>query len=587
MQITEMTTTRGKDQFFPTPPKIASMMLDGLDTDFVCSVLEPSAGKGDLVHAIADKKRIRSRYGGNKLDVDCCEIDPYLRQILRYNFSEERLRELNPSGNRSFNQEVENIRATDLHIVHDDFLTYHSYKHYDLILMNPPFADGDKHLLKALDMQKDGGLVICLLNAETLNNAYTATRQLLARKMKELNADVRFVEDAFSSAERTAQVNVAIVRVHIPSVVHESTIWARMKKAQEEKAPMPDPELKALVSGDYIDQAIQLYDTEVAACMELIREYRALVPYIYTSMNPDEKYRSAILELRLNGSRQYDSFDQNKFMNMVRLKYWRALFHNEKFIGRLTSNLRERYQKTVERMADYEFSAYNIKQVLVEMNAEMNKGVEDAIMGLFDKLTFEHSWYPECSQNRHYYNGWATNKAHKIGKKCIIPENMFESSWSGRKEDMDVYKAYSVLSDLEKSFDYLGGTTPEGYDLNARLAWATDGGKTRNIELKYFAIDIYKKGTTHIKFYPETMPLVERLNIYASQKKGWLPPNYGKSVYRNMNRAEKEVVDSFHGDGAEGSGEKAYTEVMTNAAFYLAEPTQKLPALMAAGGDAE
>ena len=48
-----------------------------------------------------------------------------------------------------------------------------------------------------------------------------------------------------------------------------------------------------------------------------------------------------------------------------------------------------------------------------------------------------------------------------------------------------------------------------------------------------------------------------------------------------MNRAVKEVVDSFHGDGAEGSGEKAYTEVMANAAFFLAEPTQKLPALMA------
>ena len=581
MKTTEMTTTRGRDQFYPTPPKLASMMLEGLDMAFVSSVLEPSAGKGDLVRAIADKKRIHNRYGNSKLDIDCCEIDPYLRQILRYNFSGERIHELEPSG-RSFNPEAETIRGTDLHIVHDNFLTYRSCKHYDLILMNPPFADGDKHLLKALDMQKDGGLVICLLNAETLNNAYTTTRQMLARKLKELNADVRFVEDAFSSAERSAKVDVAIVRVHIPLVVHESTIWERMKKAQEDETPMPDPELKALVSGDYIEQAIQLYNTEVAACMELIREHRALVPYMYTTMNADDKYRGPILELRVNGSGQYDSFDQNKFIRMVRLKYWRALFNNEKFIGRLTSKLRERYQKTVERMADYEFSAYNIKQVLVEMNAEMNKGVEDAIMGLFDKLTFEHSWYPECSQNRHYYNGWATNKAHKIGKKCIIPESLFESSWCGRKEDMDLHKAYAVLSDLEKSFDYLGGKTPEGYNLNARLQWAKDGGKTRNIELKYFAIDIYKKGTTHIKFYPETMPLVERLNIYASQKKGWLPPNYGKSVYRNMNRAEKEVVDSFHGDGAEGSGEKAYTEVMTNAAFYLAEPTQKLPALMAA-----
>ena len=351
MQTTEMTTTRGRDQFYPTPPKLASMMLEGLDMAFVSSVLEPSAGKGDLVRAIADKKRIHNRYGNSKLDVDCCEIDPYLRQILRYNFSGERIHELEPSG-RSLNPEAETISGTDLHIVHDNFLTYRSCKHYDLILMNPPFADGDKHLLKALDMQKEGGLVICLLNAETLNNAYTTTRQMLARKLKELNADVRFVEDAFSSAERSAQVDVAIVRVHIPMVVHESTIWERMKKAQEDETPMPDPELKALVSGDYIEQAIQLYNTEVAACMELIREHRALVPYMYTTMNADDKYRGPILELRVNGSGQYDSFDQNKFIRMVRLKYWRALFNNEKFTGRLTSKLRERYQKTVERKPD-------------------------------------------------------------------------------------------------------------------------------------------------------------------------------------------------------------------------------------------
>lgn len=582
MNVTEMTVTRGNDQFYPTPPELAVKMLEGLDVDFVSSVLEPSAGKGDLVRAIVDKKLMRNRYGGNKLDVDCCEIDPYLRQILRYNFSVERLQEVDPSGTGRYIPEAEIIRHTDLHIVHDDFLTYRSGKEYDLILMNPPFADGDKHLLKALDMQKDGGLVICLLNAETLHNPCTQNRQLLAKRLKELNADVRFVEDAFSSAERSARVDVAIIRVHIPMVKHESTIWERMKKAQEQEEHIPDPELKALVAGDYIDQAIQLYNTEVSACLELIREYRALVPYMQPSLSPNaNKYASGILVLKVAGDSQYDGLSQNRYIRAVRAKYWKALFNNEKFIGRLTSQLRERYQKTVDRMADYEFSGYNIRQVLVEMNAEMNQGVEDAIMSLFEKLTVEHSWFPECSNNRHYYNGWATNKAHKIGKKCIVPEDMFHDTWGYGKDYLEVHKAYAVLSDLEKSFDYLGGETPEGYDLNSRLKAAAEIGQTRNIELKYFAIDIYKKGTTHIKFYPESMPLVERLNIYASQKKGWLPPRYGKASYGNMNRAEKEVVDSFHGDGKDGSGEKAYTEVLRKADFYLSEPTQRMPALMA------
>ena len=134
-------------------------------------------------------------------------------------------------------------------------------------------------------------------------------------------------------------------------------------------------------------------------------------------------------------------------------------------------------------MADYEFSAFNIKQILIEMNAEMNKGVEDAIMGLFEKLTIEHSWFPECKNNRHYYNGWATNKAHKVGKKCIVPEDMFHDTWGYGKDYLDTYKAFNVLSDLEKAFDYLGGEGPEGYNLSARLELAKQGHQTRNIEL--------------------------------------------------------------------------------------------------------
>ena len=112
----------------------------------------------------------------------------------------------------------------------------------------------------------------------------------------------------------------------------------------------------------------------------------------------------------------------------------------------------------------------------------------------------------------------------------------------------------------------------DGYNLEARLRWALDAKKTRNIDLKYFDVDIYKKGTVHIKFHPDAMPIVDRLNIYASRKKGWLPPSYGKADYSNLDVKEKEVVDSFHGDGTDGSGEKDYRAVMADSQFYLAEP---------------
>lgn len=601
MRMTDLTTTNGNDQFYPTPPSVAEKMLEGIDWAMIESILEPSAGKGDLILAASRAKYDHDRYSRKELDVDAVEIDPYLREICKYNFSGEKIREYSEPYNElsrlhyrditpeqkaekeRLEREIEIRRNVDLHMVHDDFLTYRTYKQYDLILMNPPFADGDLHLLKALEMQKDGGRVVCLLNAETILNPYTASRELLARKLKELNAEIEFLEDAFSTdAERKANVNVAIVRVDIPAAVHESTLFERMKKAQEE-AHIPDAELNALVPADYIDQAICLYNAEVAATMELIKEYKAMLPYMTRSFAASEYGgKDPILSLVVKDDAYYRGLDVKKYMRCVRLKYWKELFNNEKFIGRLTSNLRKQFTSKVEDMANYEFSAFNIKQVLAEMNASMQQGVKDAIMDLFEKLTVEHSWHPECANNRHYYNGWKTNQVYKIGKKSIIPANGLYSSYSWDKDKgFDVYNAYNVLIDIEKAFDYLDGGhfTGNRYKLDSFLKYASERRQNRNIECTYFTVDLFKKGTVHIKFRPEAMPLVERLNIYAASGKNWLPPSYGKKTYAAMDPEEKAVVDGLNGDGSEGSGEKAYVEVLKDRAYYLSEPAHNMALL--------
>lgn len=579
MKTTELTATQGKDQFYPTPPSVARKMLADLDFRMIQTVLEPSAGKGDLIMTMA---REYSRYRSHTLNVDCCEIDPYLRSILKYNFSDERRKELYDRDGR-WSADAEALSNIDAHIVHDDFLTYRTYKHYDLILMNPPFAAGAKHLIRAIEMQKDGGAIVCLLNAETIRNPYTAERMMLADLLKKYGAEIRYIEDAFSGdAERKASVDVAIVRLHFIPEREESTIWERMKKAVDEDVDAPDAELHALVPGDYIEQAITLYRTEVAATMAFVREYKALIPYMSRTLNAKDHFDSApILTLTVTDDNYVRGFDYQKYMRTVRLKYWRALFENKKFIGRLTSELQKQYREQTERMADYEFSAFNIKQIALEMNASLTQGVEKAIIDLFDKLTVEHSWYPECAANRHYYNGWATNKAHKIGKKCIIPTHGMFSAYSWSKETFDVSTAYRVISDIEKAFNYLDGGRTDDVDLDARLHAANAQGQTRNIECKYFKIDLYKKGTTHIKFLPAAMPLVDRLNIYASQKKGWLPPRYGKAAYGQMTTEEKAVIDSFHGDGSAESGAKTYATILSQAAYYLADPMQSVPALTA------
>ena len=590
MKMTDIVTTReAENGFYPTPPSIVEKMMEGLNLDYIWTILEPSAGKGDLVKALSVKNQDKHRYRSHTIQIDCCEIDPYLRQILKYNFSEdsisnelERLKNARMHGSRSEEMEIEReinyVKKANMRIVHDDFLTYRGKKHYDLIFMNPPFANGDLHLLHAIELQKDGGSIVCLLNAETLRNPCTNSRKILNQQLSDLNAEIEYIDDAFRDAERSAIVDVAIVKIYIQhKTEYKSDIWERMKKAVEEEM-IPDPELKALVAGDYIDQAITAYQTEIAAGLEFYKSYLGLKPYICSTLDSNEKFKNSIIEIKVHGA---SGFHINDYLRAVRLKYWRALFENKQFIGTLTSKLRKRFQENVDRLAGYDFSAFNIKQIMQEMSDSMTDGVEKAINELFEKLTYQHSWFPECRNNIHYYNGWKTNKAHKIGKKCSIPTSGMFSTWAWTKETFEVSTAYNVISDIEKVFDYLDTGETKPIDLKEILKAANDDGKTRNIECKYFKVSIFKKGTTHIMFYPESMKLVERLNIYAGKRKNWLPPNYGKTIYTNLTPEEKSVVDSFNGTGKDGSGEKKYQEILADAAFYLEEPVNNMLSLAA------
>lgn len=587
---TMLTVTEGNDQFYPTPDSVAGKMLAGLDWDMIVNVLEPSAGKGNLVAAAIKAHQANTRHG-SKLNIDCIEIDSYLRAILKQNYEAEWVRPLRDRRDyldnkhyaektkaehdelRELRNKISALEDANVSIIHDNFLTYHGWRKYQLIIMNPPFADGDLHLLKALELQKNGGSIVCLLNAETLNNPYTNTRQVLRRELNKHGAQVTFLKDAFRNAERRADVDVAIVRVTIPPRVEEhSDIWERMEKAAQADQS-EDVEANELVAGDYIEQAVTRFRVEVAASMELIREYNALRPYMSREINSGErKYdRGAILTLTVGTDSNYSQIvDVDAYLREVRLKYWRALFQNEKFVGKLTSEVRKAYIEKVERMADYDFTLFNIRTIMVEMNAQVIDGVKGAILSLFDKLTAEHSWYPEIAQNIHYYNGWATNKAHKIGKKSIIPTYGMFSSYSWRGQTFEVSTAYGVLSDIEKVFDYLSGAMTDEHDILERLQIASANGKTRNIPLKYFDVDLYKKGTTHIKY--RDMDLVDKMNIYAARNKNWLPPNYGKSTYAEMTTEEKEVVDGFQGAAA-------YAKVLARKAYFLSEPTRSVAML--------
>ena len=529
--------------FYPTPKNLIDKMLSGLDFKMIKSILEPSAGKGDIVDELKRKEKFYSNtYNNFSFDIDCIEIDRNLQYILK---------------------------GKSYRVVHDDFLTYDTMKEYDLIIMNPIFSNGCKHLLKALEMQKrNGGAIVCLLNAETLKNTCTNERIDLKRKLTEYNASVEFIQDAFLDAERKTGVEIALVKVQLPKVERESFILNNLHRAQEQRE-VEERENTQLIDSDFFKAIVNQYKMEVEAGINLIKEYEAMKPFILSSFGKDEKTGETIqtggcilsLDLAVNKDKYGNMLSVNGYIREVRRKYWKALFENKKFIGQLTNNLQQDFYNKIHELADYDFSLYNIYQLKVDMQKKAVKGIEDTIIALFDELSHKYHWFDETSNNIHYYNGWKTNKSWIINKKVIIPLNGFYDlsySWGGFRPTR--HDVISKLQDIEKCFNYLDGGLTEAVDLEESLKFAEEYGETKNIQLKYFTITFYKKGTCHIVFNDDK--LLKKFNIFGSQHKGWLPPSYGKKTYQDMTQEEKAVVNEFE-------GEKEYNKVFSNKGYYL------------------
>lgn len=568
METKNLCNEETRDGFYPTPEELAEKMLSLVDLNAVKTVLEPSAGKGDL--ALAAMKALNRTYDGERgWQIDLVEKDPSLRAILSRLFTEDGMKERFPGVfqeaeearrgycNWESMKKVRELGGTEnVRIIHDDFLTCLPNFRYDLILMNPPFSEGAAHLLHALGLAgRTGGRVICLLNAETLRNPYTNERKRLVSLLEKHDAQVEYLDHAFSGAERETDVDVALVSVSMPREKRESCILEKLEKAErEQERAMDGP--SDIVADDPIEAALAAYRAESEALMALLDEYGAVLDRF--------RFREGeqLLVLKTASGKEAS---RNSVMEALREKYWAALLDNKQFIGLLPSKMQTEYRSMVSDLRHCEFSRFNIGRIHAEMMASLKEGAEQSVMDLFEKLTVEHTYNRSINNgNVHYYNGWKTNQAYKVGKKVVIPSY---GVFSSIREQFDAWQANGLLSDLEKAFNYLDGGMTREVDLHGTLRAYLEDGTNRNIPLKYFNVTFYKKGTAHITF--RNMELVDRLNIFAGQKKGWLPPAYGKKSYDEMDTEEKAVVDSFQ-------GKEAYEKVMENPERYLVSAERML-----------
>ena len=537
-------------EFYPTPKKLCGEMIGLVDWAKVKTMLEPSAGKGDIIDSVKGYFHSKDKWSEMRVDVDCVELDENLRYILK---------------------------GKKYRVVHDDFMSYETDKRYDLIMMNPPFSVGARHLLKAISMQENGGQIVCILNAKTVRNPYSNERKALLQKIEKYGAKVKYLKGAFGESERRTDVEIAIVYINIPDNNSESEIFEKMKKAQEQRYEAQG--INEVAPNNSVEFLLRSYELESAVGVEFLKEYNRISPRLVD----DEPYKDSMIRVCV-GKNEYSHIDSqtvNEYLKLLRLKYWRKLFDTPKLKNMMTSKIAEDYDSKIAEMKDYEFSDYNIKQVFLDINEQLLNGVDDEMDKLFDKLSCEHSYWDDCKNNIHYYNGWKTNKAHKVNYKVIIPCNGYGTTYvikNGRYKDVyedhiKSYKCYSTLADIEMTLSYLEGNGTCAYGthgLSARLDRAERDYETKNIDCRYFSLAFYKKGTCHITFNEDAKVLVDRLNNYVGSKRGWLPPCYGKKSYKNMTEEERETVVSYNGSAEE------YEKVYENPSKYIIQKEEIL-----------
>lgn len=175
---------RGKklDSFFPTPKPIIQKMLQQADIQPTDRVLEPSAGKGDILDLIRREHP----------DVDLQAIE----------------------RNRTL-QDILTAKGHGTIVEYGDFLEHQG--EYNKIVMNPPFEKGQDidHVRHAYELLADGGRLISVMckgpffRTDAKSQEFREWLDLLDHEIENLP------EDAFQSVESFRQTGVQTVLVTI------------------------------------------------------------------------------------------------------------------------------------------------------------------------------------------------------------------------------------------------------------------------------------------------------------------------------------------------------------------------------------
>ena len=463
-------------EFFPTPHHVAYKMLDKISTG-ARYFLEPSAGKGDLAQAI------KNRF--HRAKVDCIEQSPELVAILT---------------------------DKQFPVVGFDWLDYAGVSYYDACIMNPPFSNGDDHLLRAWDFMHEGEIV-CLLNAETIRNPHTAARKRLAAIIEQ-NGNVEFLGDCFSRAERKTGVDVAMVYLKKAAEDDTLDLWSSEKQEREVSDEIEGGNMLAIA--DQLGNMEHYYNEANQHMLKAFEHLRKAA--VYMNHNGAGLDLKDVLPLAL----QNRNHARAEFLQLHRQAAWKAVFEKMDFRKWLDKKQTDQFVRDIERNGNIPFTKENIKGTLQNVFQQRSRLFEQSVANVFDELT------RYFKGNAAHTEGWKTNDSYKVNEKLVFPygcefDAKYLKSFSLRwGPNLDIY------NDLDRVLCVLDGTNFEtcttiGEALDTRfraLGHGVGSGFWNEVESDHFKIRFFKKGTVHLTF--KDRRLWQEFNLTAAKGRAWL-----------------------------------------------------------------
>ena len=329
----------------------------------------------------------------------------------------------------------------------------------------------------------------------------------------------------------------------------KSEDWRAKEKKAKEKEEAIKRELVA--GGDLVSTLVELYNRDLQKLIDNYTKLSELDAEIFKELNVDVKSVLAAFKEKIKG---------------LKALYWQEIFNNlDKITERLTSKTRDSLLKTLAANTNIDFTASNIRGIVIWVIKNANKYFESQMLDLYEDLMSEDG-IKLYKSNAHFQKdtwrylkeqikekgikyaldyrivlyscrdymdkaGHITNKQQTMLKDLVVvaknlnfPIADFDSSFFRLGDKEHLYFSTNKERKLAKGTKTNLGKIQEVFEDNGEYQYKIDNQIWHWSLVKkdtdiFVAFRSYKNGNIHYMFNKK---FIQKLNLEVSRLKGWV-----------------------------------------------------------------